>query len=263
VGGFGDFFKKLCAVGREIEDNGEGKEKERELDAPETNSDRAESENHRSHGTDSATADLALGNLWILDVLGVEDIAAHPVESEPEQDDMYSEHNDGNLGIGKTTQDTRRERNKAHKHEKESIDVGKHTVYGLCIDRNEKVMRAPVGKKKCEGKYVGQKDREKFAEEEPQLSVVYIPEERRKLDLENEDGHHDSKDAIGELVKACMRHTSSITLKKQNKRPVTASPDNSDGPRVPHVRHPPRDLCILQLRQKKCKSYFISISIGQ
>ena len=93
-------------------------------------------------------------------MLRIEHVAPHPIKSQANKDNMDTEDYNRQLVVTKSTEDARREGDKADEHEKEGVDVGEHRVHCFCIDRDKEVMRPPIGKEKREGEYIREKYRE-------------------------------------------------------------------------------------------------------
>ena len=95
-----------------------------------------------------------VSNLRILDVVGVEHVATHPVECKANEDNVHSEYRDRYFVPMILTEKTGREWYEGDEHEEKGVDIGQHMIHILGIDRDEEVMRSPVGKEEGKREHV-------------------------------------------------------------------------------------------------------------
>ncbi len=119
---------------------------------------------------------------------------------------MYSKEDDRKFVIAVFSQDTCREGDKAHQHEKDRIDIGEHIVYVFRIYGNEEMVRPPVGKEQGKAENIREKNRHQSFDREPEAQVVYWSCDHGNFYLENKYCHHDGKDTVGKLVKSRVVH---------------------------------------------------------
>ena len=93
-------------------------------------------------------------NLRIFDSVRIQNIIAHPVQGQTDQYYMYAEDRNGELVVAESAEQRCREGQRSNQKKKEGIDVRKSSIHVLGIDRNEKMMRAPVSEKKGKGEDV-------------------------------------------------------------------------------------------------------------
>ena len=128
------FFEKFSAVGREVEEHGEGEKDYRKTGGKKGKRDGNQGEDYRDHRAHRRTVDFTPGDFRVLDMLGEKNVSAHPEKSKADQDDMNSENADRQLILAEAGEQRGGERNERDKKEKKSINISQVSVYIFRVD---------------------------------------------------------------------------------------------------------------------------------
>ena len=147
-------FKDARAVRGKIENYRQGQERKGEIDVLEAqgNGDKRADDGH--HGADRAPADFPFADFRILDMRGKKHISPHPIQRKSGQDDVHAEDYDRHLIFIILSEQASGKGHQAYQHEKQRVDIGEHRVHVFCVNRDKKVMRAPVGEKQGKTEHI-------------------------------------------------------------------------------------------------------------